>query len=270
MEDAPLLLSRKAQERAYFPCGILDHHHAVQFVSFSPPFEKAVHLSRLSSSRSQDDGLSSLGSLSEDRQDVINIIASLGIPLPEENPSSPKSVIEKGIYGGDPTSNRNVVIQSGEKYDETEWSSNREEESARPVSASTKPRVRGFFSKLNCCRQNNVDKPKMSSPLLENVDAGSLSTMTPQTRAAVKLHQFREASLTALSEEEELQWLAYSIQPIAEDQSLAGGSTISMSAPLLKGAVANRMGPKSGGTPSKSAGSFPQPRTHSGRDVYEF
>mmetsp|Transcript_4548 Transcript_4548/g.10400 ORF Transcript_4548/g.10400 Transcript_4548/m.10400 type:complete len:102 (+) Transcript_4548:2349-2654(+) len=39
---------------------------------------------------------------------------------------------------------------------------------------------------------------------------------------------------TSLSEEEEKQWLAYSMKPIVEDQSLiGGGSVISMSAPLL-------------------------------------
>lgn len=38
-EDSPLLLSREAQKRIYSPDGILTHHHATQFLTFSPPFD---------------------------------------------------------------------------------------------------------------------------------------------------------------------------------------------------------------------------------------
>lgn len=37
-EDSLLLLSTLAQKRIYMPNGVLTHHHATQFLSFSPPF----------------------------------------------------------------------------------------------------------------------------------------------------------------------------------------------------------------------------------------
>jgi hypothetical protein len=282
IEDAPLLLSKKAQERAYFPQGILNHHHAVQFVSFAPPFEKTVHIAGLSSSRSQDDALSSLGSLSGDRQDVKNLIATLRLPRTDENPPSPKSVIEIPVIEDAPTPQRNTSGCGIINVDPEEQSWSRGHVDYTQPTAASKPGMRGFFSKLNCCRQNgtntsnkinNNKNQRMSSPLMHNMDSVSLSSMTPNTTAvAAKLQQIRESSLTSLSEEEELQWLAYSIQPIAEDQSLTGGSVISMSAPLLK--APPHVEACSGG-PShvrESAGGFPQtrPYTERGRDAYEF
>lgn len=38
-EDTVLVLSKAAQKRVYVPEGILKHHHACQFLSFTPPFE---------------------------------------------------------------------------------------------------------------------------------------------------------------------------------------------------------------------------------------
>src|SRR5210317_1168808 len=38
-EESPLLLSKKAQDRIYAPEGVLNHHHAVQFITFSPPLD---------------------------------------------------------------------------------------------------------------------------------------------------------------------------------------------------------------------------------------
>jgi len=38
-EDTVLVLSKVAQKRVYVPEGILKHHHACQFLSFTPPFE---------------------------------------------------------------------------------------------------------------------------------------------------------------------------------------------------------------------------------------
>lgn len=268
-EDAPLLLSKKAQERAYFPEGLLTHHHAVQFVSFAPPFETPVHITKLASSRSQDASLSSLGSMSEDRQDGINVIAALGLPQNEENPPSPKSVIE--VNEQDSASFPKHKNLNRDSFDHREATVTRGNVDTSHAMPQPKPRVRGFFSKLNCCRQGGVKNAKGSTPM-SNGDSMSITSMTPRA-AAEKLHQFREASLTSLSEEEELQWLAYSIQPIAEDQSLTGGSIISMSAPLLKGPNhADAALSKGSGVPShsrESAGGFPQPRFHGRRDMYE-
>lgn len=38
--DGVLTLSEEAKRRVYAPDGILTHHHAIQFLSFGPPFEK--------------------------------------------------------------------------------------------------------------------------------------------------------------------------------------------------------------------------------------
>jgi hypothetical protein len=38
--DVVLTLSAEAQRRVYAPDGILTHHHAIQYLSFGPPFEK--------------------------------------------------------------------------------------------------------------------------------------------------------------------------------------------------------------------------------------
>jgi len=95
-EDAPLLLSKRAQDRCYFPEGILNHHHAKQFITFSPPFESAnnaigIPSSNLSSSHNinpgsdfLEDGISSsLGSDSSYQRNsglahTGNVIASIG------------------------------------------------------------------------------------------------------------------------------------------------------------------------------------------------
>lgn len=298
MEDAPLLLSQRAQERAYFPEGVLDHHHAVQFVSFAPPFEKAIHITGLAPSRSQDDALSSLGSLSGDRQDIKNIIAQLGSSSSfphhtDDNPPSPRSVID---LHQDQTSGRPIrqqqqqdhrnIDQEEDLFDPTLKTVSRDVVAGDVVPASdtlsSKPKIRGFFSKLMCCSHgNDVNNDNNNKPSKTGITPGTKggdfmsmdSSMSPGTRLiASKLHQIRESSLTSLSEEEELQWLSYSIQPIAEDQSLAGGSVISMSAPLLKsaGTAASLKGDGGMTHSSESVGGFPQPRTYGGRDMFEF
>jgi len=38
--DGVLTLSKEAKKRVYAPDGILTHHHAIQYLSFGPPFEK--------------------------------------------------------------------------------------------------------------------------------------------------------------------------------------------------------------------------------------
>ncbi|KAL7559727.1 hypothetical protein ACA910_003312 [Epithemia clementina (nom. ined.)] len=43
-EESILVLSREAQTRSYVPGGILRHHHAHQFLSFSPPFESTFRV----------------------------------------------------------------------------------------------------------------------------------------------------------------------------------------------------------------------------------
>jgi hypothetical protein len=276
-EDAALLLSKQGQERAYFPQGILSHHHAVQFLSFQPPFEKSGPIPGVGSalSPSQDDGLSSLGSLSADRHDVRNVIASLGVPNRIRNPPSPKSVAELEIASNEmPT--KGMPVASSRVQQHPQRDDLLDQHIAKPDSGAhslpqSKPGMRGFLSKLNCCRSNANSKPQAASstPKLKSGDSDSVSSLTPSgVRQPATAYHNRETSLTSLSEEEELQWLAYSMQPIAEDQSLNSGSIISMSAPLLKSPPTDIALTKS--NPRESAGSFPQVRPYGGQDMYEF
>ena len=247
-EDAPLLLSIRAQSRAYFPEGILNHHHAVQFVSFAPPFEitrnsttitTAAGKSRMSTS-SHDDALSSLGSeySDYDRSRVHasggNVVASLAHGQKRDNPPSPKSV-------GD--------FHMADAMMKNSFSEQRQPQQLRPVDQSkTKPEagVRGLFSRLNCCRTN-----QKSGATIAKVDSSS------SIDGSLNIPPYRDSSLAALSEEEELRWLGYSMKPIAEDQSLASNSVISMSAPLLSPPAEMEMIDENSYLP-QSAGAFPQ------------
>mmetsp|Transcript_11141 Transcript_11141/g.19634 ORF Transcript_11141/g.19634 Transcript_11141/m.19634 type:complete len:623 (-) Transcript_11141:213-2081(-) len=224
-EDVPLLLSRAAQERAYFPEGILNHHHAVQFVSFAPPFEApgidsatgvATPTDDTSSSESEYLGIEGAG----------NLAASLAMPKDSGNPPSPKSVLDLGLVESRRTnlssssaaksshpkkySNHTEETRNGQNVRRQSKHPNyRESSSQLPPSAG----VRGLLSKLNCCKSNDKEA---------TISEGSVGPPA-----------HRETTLTSLSEEEELRWLAYSMKPIAEDQSLTGNSVVSMSAPLL-------------------------------------
>jgi hypothetical protein len=48
VDDNVLTLSKAAQARIYVPDGILKHHHACQFLAFSPPFEPLIRVDVLS------------------------------------------------------------------------------------------------------------------------------------------------------------------------------------------------------------------------------
>jgi hypothetical protein len=56
-EESVLLLSPDAQSRLYVPEGVLKHHHAFQFLTFSPPFETLVRVDVLAADT--DDGSAS-------------------------------------------------------------------------------------------------------------------------------------------------------------------------------------------------------------------
>jgi hypothetical protein len=78
----------------------------------------------------------------------------------------------------------------------------------------------GFFSKFNCCRSSTTT-------------TGVVAVMRKSDSVSMDNSALRKSSLTSLSEEEEKHWLAYSMKPIAEEQSVASCSVVSMSAPLL-------------------------------------
>ena len=53
-DETILVLSREAQTRSYVPGGILRHHHAHQFLSFSPPFESSFRVDVLAGDAPDD------------------------------------------------------------------------------------------------------------------------------------------------------------------------------------------------------------------------
>ncbi len=179
-EDAPLLLSRLAQDRAYFPEGtcILDHHHATQFITFSPPFEYSSNHDNYNKTTKLD----KLDKLDK----TTTTTMSLGVRRGHRSSSSSSSS----------RSNAKTTIQTKNQHEGT---------------SSTRCGRRGCFSRLNCLRNSKG-----------------------KTRNSNDDDPHRHISMATLTEEEEKRWLAYSMKPIDEDQSLANASVVSMSAPLLR------------------------------------
>jgi hypothetical protein len=250
-DEAPLILSKKAQDRAYFPEGILNHHHAVQFITFSPPFELTtglhddfrnvhVHSQHSQNDNYHDDALScSLDSEVSDLNRLgTNVVASL--VANEKNPSrtvnglplSPKSVTnlppvdpsDKASGQAIKDSHRGHIKNQGVETAPAPGKYKLIESSQSGDDGPGGGGVRGLISKLNCCRtkETSMLSNRQGHQLKHHLSSSYGSNVVP------------ESSFTSLSEEVEQRWLAYSMQPIAEDQSLAGGhSVVSMSAPLL-------------------------------------
>lgn len=272
-EEAPLILSKKAQDRVYFPEGILSHHHAVQFITFSPPFESTSGLlhddilhpnlherdSSIDSQNSQyrnlhDDMPScSLDSEYSDTdhhlaKNVLALIASSkgkGSPsTPQINnlPASPNSVtddpsiveVRDGIGRDGITKSRPRVVPVANNNQTYEFDSISRQHLTNNEDGHNNNGVKGLFSKLNCCRSKEAFM-MLNQQSLYQLKRHHDGVMTHYGNNNI----LPETSLTSLSEEEEQQWLAYNILPIAEDQSVVGGhSVVSMSTPLLSTAAA--------------------------------
>jgi hypothetical protein len=266
-EDAPLLLSQRAQDRAYFPEGILDHHHAIQYITFSPPFDSehgggggededdendappsssantAASPSKLppfqrqtttksaATLESQYDAYSSLlGSNSTDKRNNPGILSRIAGPLSRRQKSSPSNKNnsndnnsnEKEGTGQPAPPNQPKTKPKGSKTS-ARGPKHKPEPKKNGGDASTCGPV-GCFSKFNCLRASTTGsvatkKSKKQQP--DDALGAHVIKPSPQT------------TMASLSEEEEKRWLAYSMKPIDEDQSLANGSVVSMSAPLL-------------------------------------
>ena len=205
MESA-LVLSRDAENRIYAPEGVLNHHHAIQFITFSPPFDnrRPVELN--------DDGGSSVtGSHESSPSDPIvrNMKETLGLA---ESPSSRlplapqvSSRNDKATARSESRGRRCCVVPVNLQPTRNELLS--ADSKGEEIRLQRHRRQTGFgriVSSLNCtkCRgQNDVD-----------VIATQLT----------------------LTEEQERKWASFDVSgTIEEDHSLAGRSEISMSAPLL-------------------------------------
>jgi len=255
---APLLLSQRAQDRAYFPEGILDHHHAIQYITFSPPFDSehggdgdendendsppsssantAASPSKLppfqrqtthkssATLESQYDAYASLlgsnNSTADKRNNNPGILSKIAGPLSRKQ----KSVDKEGTGQQAPPKPNQPKTKPKASKIKTSTRGPKPEPKKTGSETSTCGPV-GCFSKFNCLRASAaatvVTKKSKKQPPQPDDAAHAIIKPSPQT------------SMASLSEEDEKRWLAYSMKPIDEDQSLANGSVVSMSAPLL-------------------------------------
>lgn len=243
-EDAPLLLSKRAQDRAYFPEGILDHHHAIQFITFSPTFEFSNDND--TQANTEPVGKASIfsffhdslcKSVSDSQYDVHSSpqasdsigkrnpgILTLGVRRIIAGSLSRQSKPSHSFAGRDHKSKNNneeedniLLIASGNSDSNIIPRKNSEHAHKKNSDDDSNYGPVGCFSKLNCLRNSSI------GATMKARRSGSNANPKP----------LPHASMTLLSEEEEKRWLAYSMKPIDEDQSLATGSIVSMSAPLL-------------------------------------
>jgi hypothetical protein len=244
-DDAPLLLSKRAQDRAYFPEGILDHHHAIQFITFSPSFESANdnhtpvneepvgtatptgfssfhNTTSKSASDSRYDARSSLLGCLDSTGKRIPGILTLGVrrviagPKSRRQKSSP-SLARRGHGSNNDSEEKQYMTTSGDSNKNRTVPKNAKREQKIRYNGDSSCAPVGCFSKLKCLR-------------------GSSNETTAKTRKSDTFGNSKpspQKTMTSLSEEEEKRWLAYSMKPIDEDQSLANASVVSMSAPLL-------------------------------------
>ena len=253
-EDAPLVLSKRAQDRAYFPEGILDHHHAIQFITFSPPFESddvddtPIYAKPPAPANFSPFHNASNKSVSESHYDSDSSLLGSNNNA-KRNLGSLTLGIRRVIAGS--LSRREKSSQSFGKRDRSTKNSNNEQianlitrndciamkatnhlfdpeekeleddakmkftEERQYLDTSCGPN--GCFSKFNCLRNLNSDS----------------ATKRRKARVSVKTKTSPQTSMASFSEEDGKRWLAYSIKPIDEDHSLTSGSIVSMSAPLL-------------------------------------
>ena len=112
LDSGPLLLSSAAQKRLYCPDGIQSHHHATQFLTFSPPFDvKFQTMDTITDDvhSTQGSNVSSIGLSSIQGQMVDDLIASLrrtreqAVAVPDaDRPRKPRN--EAGDHGERPPS----------------------------------------------------------------------------------------------------------------------------------------------------------------------
>jgi len=239
-EDAPLLLSKTAQDRAYFPEGILDHHHAMQFITFSPPFESEGSHSDASEQLS---GLSPLhnnnnNAIDESRWDAhASLLGSNNSNSNNGNNRCGKfspGMITKGVRRviGGPRSRRGKTTQTTSRIVRTSKTSSIEEEEeiqflvgSSELETTSEPISR---------QQQQQQQPEYYSTTETTTRVGCFSGFSCLRNSVRDVQETTEPKPnTTMSEDDEKRWLAYSMKPIDEDQSLANASVVSMSAPLL-------------------------------------
>jgi hypothetical protein len=202
-EDSPLLLSKMACDRIYAPDGSFSHHHSVQYLTFSPPFDSNYKPVEIAMER--DCANSSLGSQSAATTSTDaacpkgSVLSALGFygrnnSIAQAPPEDCSDVKDRKI-----TLVNSFVAPMGNGASENE------NNSENSILYARRRTLGGMVSKLYCCK--NKDR------LLATRPVNLIATLT---------------------EEQERQWSSFDIRPISEDnRSTAGQSVVSMSAPLL-------------------------------------
>jgi hypothetical protein len=139
-EEAPLLLCKKAQDRIYAPEGILSHHHATQFITFSPPFDPNRKPVEIHNER--DDANSSLGSQCSDPLLNKDVLRESG---PTSHAKSNQVVPLNGELVGDSTKTYSVAVSD---FEDGHYGPRRS--------------FAHMVSKLNCCK--NKERLLASTP----------------------------------------------------------------------------------------------------------
>lgn len=239
-EDAPLLLSQTAQDRAYFPEGILDHHHAIQFITFSPPFESEESHSDASEQLSGFSPLHNDNNNTNDESRWDSHASLLGSNKSKSNHTSSNrcgkfspGMITKGVRRviGGPRARRGRATPAVSRMKRSSKTSSIEKEeeilflvgSSDPEKTTECIPTQQQQQQPECCRNTEI-----------TTRVGCFSGFSCLRNSARDVQETTEPKPnTTMSEEDEKRWLAYSMKRIDEDQSLANASVVSMSAPLL-------------------------------------
>ena len=218
----------------------------MQFITFSPPFE--------SSNNSDDTGAATTSTTAANNKSASNLSTShnntfKSVTDSGDDPSSSllgsgaihqqsDSGLTKSLLGGmrganGPLSRRQKSSKSFSKRNDSPNNN-----TAPALGSYTTLKIPTTSRRNQEQRHGNEDSDDDSD---DSVKCGELLSKlncfrksTNMTRRNSDGRVTQASTPTSLSEEEEKQWLAYSMKPIVEDQSLVGGgSIISMSAPLL-------------------------------------
>jgi len=165
-DSGPLLLSSAAQKRLYCPEGIQSHHHATQFLTFSPPFDvKFLTMDTVTDDvqSSQGSNVSSIGLTSIQGQMVDDLIASLRRSRQDTTTVSPEphGPLAPPVEGSECSIvSRQKMPPSVALVDESRARRNCSQVVAQFNCFKTKQRV----SALACCPQNeNEDASRTGS-----------------------------------------------------------------------------------------------------------
>ena len=223
-EDGPLLLSREAQKRIYSPDGVLNHHHATQFLSFSPPFDSKFQTKFQSNEDAFSvSNISSIsGSVHQFQGSLVeNLIANLRAKAKEE---AEAAVVESEDRQPQTTPQTEPVSRTDPSPSEAL--------SPSPVEVDTVPRVPRDVN-LDLCstrtRRNNVTYTLSQLNCCKSKDRVAALACCPPPEAikdsceitsALRCCKTKTASPPLLAVQEE-DCTGFDVRPVGEDRSRA-------------------------------------------------